>query len=128
MEQTFADNHSLRTSYFFDTISRHPSSSRSRLVADSVETLQWSNTTSSCTSIWMALRKITATRENAQRLSRNGMEKEESKKTAMESKALSQGLCSVQADLSRYQKRQNCTKFEGDEFAKRVELRDEDEM
>jgi len=50
--------------------------------------------------------------------------KEESKKTAMESKALSQDLCSVQADLSRYQKRQSCTKFEGGKSAKKVEFCD----
>jgi hypothetical protein len=68
--------------------------------------------------------KMTETRENAQRLTRMGMEKEESKKTAMESKALSQDLCSVQADLSRYQERQNCTKFEGGKSAKEVELCD----
>jgi hypothetical protein len=70
------------------------------------------------------LGKMTETRENAQRLTRMGMEKEESKKTAMESKALSQDLCSVQADLSRYQKRQSCTKFEGGKSAKEVELCD----
>ncbi len=57
-----------------------------------------------------------------------GMEKEESKKTAMESKALSQSLCSVQADLSRYQKRQNCTNLERDKSAKEVGLCDYDGM
>jgi len=56
------------------------------------------------------------------------MEKEESRKTAMESKALSQSLCSVQADLSRYQKRQNCTNLEGDKSAKEVGLCDYDGM
>ncbi len=122
MEQTFADNYSLHTSYFFDIISQHPSSSRSRLFMDSVETLQWSNTTSSCNSIWMTWGKITETRENAQRLTRMGVEKEESRKTAMESKALSQSLCSVRADLSRYQKRQNCTNLEGDRSANEVGL------
>ena len=72
--------------------------------------------------------KTTKTRENAQRLTRMGMEKEESKKTAMESKALSQSLCSVQADLSRYQKRQNCTNLERDKSAKEVGLCDYDGM
>ncbi len=57
-------------------------------------------------------------------LARIGKEKEESKRTAMESKALSQSLCSIQADLSRYQKRQNCTNLEGDKSAKGVELYD----
>ena len=51
-----------------------------------------------------------------------GVEKEESRKTAMESKALSQSLCSVRADLSRYQKRQNCTNLEGDRSANEVGL------
>jgi hypothetical protein len=60
----------------------------------------------------MTLSKITETRENAQRLTKMSIEKEESKKTAIKSKALSQDLCSVQDDLSRYQKRQNCIKFE----------------
>ncbi len=40
----------------------------------------------------------------------------------MESKALSQSLCSVRADLSRYQKRQNCTNLEGDRSANEVGL------
>jgi hypothetical protein len=65
---------------------------------------------------------MTQTRENAQGLTRMGMEKEGSKKTGMKSKVLSQSLCSVQADLSRYQKHQNCTNFEGDKSAKEVEL------
>jgi hypothetical protein len=66
----------------------------------------------------MTLRKTTATRENAQRRERMSMKKEESKKTAMKSKTLSQDFCSVQADLSEYQKRQNCIKFEDNKFAK----------
>lgn len=66
--------------------------------------------------------KMTKTRENAQRLTRMSMKKEESKKTTMKIKTLSRSLCSVQADLSRYQKRQNCINLEDDKSANEIEL------